>query len=68
MECGYCGSTNDAQLGTEINIHLPGQVLLEAPSIFVFPKITACLDCGFAQLTFSEAEIGLIRRRLARRT
>ena len=68
MGCGYCGSTNDAELRTEINIHLPGQIDPEAPGIFVFPKITACLDCGFAQLTFSEDELGLIKRRLASRT
>lgn len=30
LGCGYYGSTNDAELGTEINIHLIGHIAIEA--------------------------------------
>ena len=46
-----------------MNIHFPGMKGLDIPSVWVFPKIVVCLDCGTAQLTIPEAE----RRELADR-
>ena len=62
--CSRCGSDNVTELGTEINIHILGQITLEVPGIFVFPRLTACMICGCARLVLQDDELRLIKRRL----
>jgi hypothetical protein len=64
--CVRCGSTDETELGAEINIHIPGEIKQE-PGVLVFPKVTACLKCGFAHLALEDAELHLIKQRLAGR-
>ena len=33
----------------EINIHFPGMENLKQPTVFVFPTLLICLDCGFTE-------------------
>jgi hypothetical protein len=51
MHCGLCGSGRQAQFSGEINVHIRGLQNLDKPSVFVFPNITVCLDCGFSRFT-----------------
>ena len=48
-------------LTAEIAIHFPGIEGLNKPIVWVFPKISVCLDCGIAQFTLSEKELEVLR-------
>jgi hypothetical protein len=61
--CKACHSANQRTFTAEINIHLPGRRGLDIPTVWVFPSILVCMDCGTAQLTIPEAE----RKELANR-
>jgi len=67
MACEACGSANDPEFSTEINIHFPGPMSLDEPGFFVFPKLAVCLDCGFTQFTLPERELCMLKKVLARR-
>ena len=55
--CRSCASANLTELGTEMNIHFPGPKSLDQRSIFAFPKLVVCLDCGLTESILSEAEL-----------
>jgi hypothetical protein len=57
MSCKSCQSQNQRNFGTEIAIHFPGLKGLDKPIIWAFPKILACLDCGFAEFSIPENEL-----------
>lgn len=46
MACDICHSPNQRAFPAEINIHFPGIRGLDKPSVFVFPRLLVCLDCG----------------------
>jgi len=52
MSCSRCVSGNQAELTAEIDIHFSGRKNLDRPSVFVFPKLLARLDCAFLSLLF----------------
>jgi hypothetical protein len=67
--CEYCGSSaEELEFGTEINVHVPGPTRIDEPGVLVFPKLIACLDCGFARLFLRKDELQLIKERLATRS
>ena len=57
MSCRSCGSGNQRQFGSEINIHLSG---VDKPGVMLFPKLVVCLDCGFTEFSIPEAEARLL--------
>jgi hypothetical protein len=57
MPCKTCGSIEVKKFNTEINLHFPGYEGLEKPTVFVFPEVVVCLDCGFAEFTVPETEL-----------
>ena len=63
MLCKSCHSRNQQQFPAEINIHFPGIKGLDKPTVWVFPTISVCLDCGAAQFTIPDRE----RKQLADR-
>jgi len=65
MACRSCGSENQTEFGTEINIHFPGRKGLDKPAVLVFPKLVVCLNCGFTQFALPEAQLLLLREGLA---
>ena len=60
MFCKSCESKNLRQLGSEICIHLPGLNGLDIPAVFVFPKLSVCVDCGFTEFSIPETELRLL--------
>jgi len=39
-----------------MNIHFPGLKNLDKPSVWAFPQLLVCLDCGFTELRLQERE------------
>jgi hypothetical protein len=40
-----------------MNIHFAGYAGLTKPTVWLFPEILVCSDCGFAEFTISETEL-----------
>jgi hypothetical protein len=62
MLCKSCHSLNNREFPAEINIHFPGLENLTEPTVFVFPKLLVCLDCGFAEFSIPETELPLLAK------
>jgi len=57
VPCKSCQSEHQRNLNGEIAIHFPGLDGLDKPIVWVFPKILACLDCGFTEFSIPETEL-----------
>ena len=60
MPCKACHSAIKGEFPAEINIHFPGMENLAEPTVFVFPTLLICLDCGFTEFSISETELPLL--------
>lgn len=56
MSCRGCQSANQRTFPTEMNIHFPGLKDSDKPTVWAFPELLVCLDCGFAELRLQEKE------------
>jgi len=52
-----CGHNNERQFPAEINIHFPGMEGLDKPSVWFFPRLLVCLDCGFTHFQIAETQL-----------
>ena len=57
MPCQTCHSANTREYTAEINIHFPGRKGLDIPTVWAFPRLSVCLDCGFTQYKIPDAEL-----------
>jgi hypothetical protein len=62
MSCLVCASVNQAEFAAEVNVHFPGLKNLDKPSVFVFPKLLVCLDCGISQFATPKTELAILAR------
>ena len=62
MRCMVCASGKQAEFNAEINIHFPGLKNMDKSTVWVFPKLLVCLDCGFSRCTVPETELALLKR------
>lgn len=60
MSCTSCASGRRKQFVAEIAVHFSGLNNLDKPSVFVFPEILVCLECGFSQFTLTNPELTLL--------
>jgi hypothetical protein len=60
MSCRSCASSNQSQFGSEILIHQSGLKNLSKPTVWTFPKLLICLDCGFMEGVVPEDELRLL--------
>lgn len=60
--CANCGSAKLQTFSSEANIHLPGPANPAQASVFVFPKLIICLDCGQIMSKLSENELRMLRQ------
>jgi len=60
MSCIYCQSKNQTAFPSEVNIHFPGFSNLTKPSVWAFPELLVCLDCGFTEFRIEETELRLL--------
>jgi hypothetical protein len=66
MACKQCSSDYQSTLSTEMNIHFPGREGLDKPTVWVFPKVLVCLDCGFAEFVVPTNELHVLVEGLTR--
>lgn len=59
--CTRCQSERQESFSSEIAIHFPGLAGLDKPIVWVFPKISVCLDCGEARFAIPEKELEVLR-------
>ena len=57
MACKVCLSENQRTFRTEMNVHFSGRDGLEKPTVWAFPEILVCLDCGFSEFVVAETEL-----------
>jgi hypothetical protein len=62
MSCLSCRSARMAELTAEMIVHFSGLENLDKAGVWVFPKLTVCLECGFSQFTISETELESIAK------
>ena len=57
MMCLVCQSSNQRTFPSELNIHFPGFEGLDRPTVWAFPRLLVCLDCGSTQFTLSDDQV-----------
>jgi len=65
MSCKSCGSENQSEFASEIGVHILGLENVNKPTVYVFPRLLVCMDCGFAGFTVAENELRLLGKRVA---
>jgi hypothetical protein len=61
MACKSCQSQTEIELTAEINIHFSGVTNIDKPSVWVFPRLIVCLNCGFVEFVLEPNELLHIR-------
>ena len=54
MSCKRCASAKVKDFNGELAIHFPGLEGLDKPIVWVFPKLAACLNCGFVEFVLPD--------------
>ena len=60
IECPACFSKQQKLFNGEVAVHFPGLDGLHKPIVWVFPKMTVCMDCGAAQFRVPERELQVL--------
>jgi len=61
MQCLSCHSSKQSVFPSELNIHFPGFEGLDRPTVWAFPQLLVCLDCGFTQFTLSNDQVRALK-------
>jgi hypothetical protein len=56
MHCQSCCSENQEDFPAEVNVHFPGLKDLDRPTVWAFPRLRICLDCGFTEFRMEDSE------------
>ena len=57
MPCKSCGSVNQNKFTAEMGIHFLGLEDTDKPTVWVFPEVIVCLDCGMAEFSVPKDEL-----------
>ena len=60
MSCKKCGSQDQTRFYSEINIHFP-EYKSRPETVWVFPPILICMNCGFTELRIEQAELSQLQ-------
>ena len=61
IQCKSCRVAKLCTFSSEIAIHFAGVEGLTKPTVFAFPEMTICLNCGLADFVIPERELGILR-------
>ena len=62
VRCKSCAKENQLEFGAELIVHFPGLEGLDKPIVWVFPKLVACMNCGFTEFAIPETELAVLVR------
>jgi len=65
MLCKVCHSDNQVYFPAEINIHFPGPDNLTKATVWAFPQLLLCLDCGFTEFVLETPDLWQLRNGMA---
>jgi len=51
---------NQSSFDGELNIHFPGHSNLSKPTVWAFPALLICLDCGLSEFNLIETELRML--------
>lgn len=57
MSCRACTSDHQRSFPSEINIHFPGLQNATKSTVWAFPSLLVCLQCGFTECSLTEREM-----------
>ena len=57
MSCRACQSKNQRKFKSEINIHFPGLKGMDKPTVWAFPELVVCLECGFTEFLIDKEKL-----------
>jgi hypothetical protein len=60
MSCKSCAAESPLEFGAEMIVHFPGLEGLDKPIVWVFPKLLACMNCGFTEFAIPENELAAL--------
>jgi hypothetical protein len=60
MSCPLCTSGNQTEFFAEMILHSRGLKNLDKPGVWLFPKVSVCLQCGLSRFTTPETELALL--------
>jgi hypothetical protein len=62
MPCKSCRSIHQHAYPSEINIHPPHDSRnLDKPTVWAFPLLLVCIECGAGEFVLTEAELQELR-------
>ena len=59
--CRSCQSVVQREFPAEINVHFPGAENFTKPTVWLFPRLLVCLDCGFTEFRMREKDLQQLR-------
>jgi hypothetical protein len=62
MPCKSCGSVNQQHFIGEMGIRSPGLKNVAKATVWLFPLLVICLDCGAAEFVVPKDELGQLAR------
>ncbi len=62
MFCKSCGSVSQKKFTAEMGIHFPGLENIDKPTVWVFPEVVVCLDCGMAEFSVPKDELRQLKQ------
>jgi hypothetical protein len=60
--CRACGSIIKYKFIAEMGIRRPGLTNIDKPTVWAFPELIVCFDCGMAEFVVPEAELRLLAK------
>ena len=61
MRCRNCGSSFGAQtFNGEVALRFPGLEGLNKPMVLIFPEVSVCLNCGFAEFVLPDEQVNTL--------
>jgi hypothetical protein len=60
MRCNLCEPERQLMFPAEVNVHFPGREDMTKPTVWVFPTLKVCMDCGLAQFVIPQEELSAL--------